>query len=149
MSDTGSDIDRMAPQKLLEPFAKGKVVRFVFLALLIHVVVIGAFSTRYIYYTWIDPEAGKALKEAEEREAAEAEKGHQAVTGSPAASNGTAIAGSTNTPQSQGSVTSDKELVEKHGDKPVVKAITETATPDEIPKAPTPDGLGISLDDTN
>ncbi len=151
MSDTGNDMERLAPQKLLEPFARGKVVRCVILAILIHVGVIGAFSTRYIYYNWIDPEAGKALEEAEEREAAEADKTPRSRRATPAATSrgATAETPEGEKPKTQNTGTSDKELVEKHGDKPVVKAITEAATPDEIPKAPTPDGLGISLEDTN
>jgi hypothetical protein len=147
MSDTGNDMERLAPQKLLEPFAKGKVIRFVILAVVIHVVVIGAFSTRYVYYNWIDREAGKALKEAEALEVAERKAGP--ATAAPIATNRAAAPAAPKGSAPQTTGTSDKELVEKHGDKPVVKAITEAASPDEIPKAPTPDGLGISLEDTN
>lgn len=147
MPDTGNDIERLAPQKLLEAFSKGKVIRCIILAVVVHVVVIGGLSTRYIYYNWIDPEAGEALKEAEAREAEERKQVSAAPA--PAATNTVAVAAKPGTGAPRGDGSSDKELLEKHGDKPVVKAITEVATPDEIPKTPTPGGLGISLDDTN
>jgi len=147
MSDIGDNIERLSPQKLLESFSKGKAISCVILALAIHVVVIGGLSVRYIYYNWINPEAGELLRQREEQEAAE--KKLQASAPAPATSNATGVAAVTppdKTPQAAGE---DRKIVQEHGDKPVVKAITDAAKPEEIPDMPTPGGLGISLDDTN
>lgn len=142
MSEQENDIGRLTPQKLLESFSRGKVIRCVILAVVIHAAVIGALSTRYIYCTWVNPEAGEASKEAEAREAAE--NANVAAVATPAPSGNVAAAA-----KAGGADESDAALVKKHGDRPSVKAITDTAAPDEIPKAPTPGGLGISLEDTN
>jgi len=142
MSEQENDIERLTPQKLLAGFSRGKVIHFVILAVVIHIAVIGALSTRYIYYTWVNPEAGAALKEAETRETAE--KANQATVA-------TSVSGRNVAPSATagGVDESDAALVKKHGDRPVVKAITAAATTNEIPKEPAPDGLGISLEDTN
>ena len=146
MPETDYDIERLAPQKLLERFSKGRVLLCLVAAIVLHVVIIGGLSTRYIYYNWINPEAGVAREEAAKKAA---EKAASLAAGEAI---GTATATDTNsTAKSQTSAAGDdatqQELLEKHKSAPVVKAITEAAAPDEIPTEP--DSLGISIEDTN
>jgi hypothetical protein len=127
------DIQRLAPQKLVGRFGRSPILWCVVIALAAHVVLIGGTSIDYIYYNWVDPEAGRLRKEQEK--AGAKPKGADAPAPSPAEDGGKAKA-----PQPTG-----KELLDAHKDKPVVKQITETPDPDEIPKDP--DGLDISLDE--
>ena len=140
MSDEYSDIERLAPQKLLEGFSKGKVFMCVVTAVVLHVVIIGGFSTSYIYYKWINPEAGRLLEEQKKKAAAEAAAGQ-----TPAAPKKAAEAAGTNKVAAAAKEASgdggkegesQKELLEKHKDAPVVKEITEKADPSEIPAEP-------------
>jgi hypothetical protein len=141
MTDThaDSDIERLAPQKLMGPFSSGKVLLCIVIAVLIHIVVIGAFSTTYIYYHWINPEAGKALEEAEKRETAEA-AGEGAVA--------TTVSGDETDKDETSTEDGDfEQRLEARKDAPVVKEGTRVADPNEIPKGP--DSAGISVEETN
>ena len=56
--------ERVAPQKLMGSFSKNRLILCVLLAVAAHVVVVGGSSLDYIYYNWINPEAGRAREEA-------------------------------------------------------------------------------------
>ena len=57
MPYTPQNVDDVSPYTLLRNFSKSRLLRCLFLALLIHAAVIGGLSTNYIYSTWIDPQA--------------------------------------------------------------------------------------------
>ncbi len=146
MNDNDNSIERLSPQKLLQTFAHGKVIRCVLAAVAIHVLIIGAMSTHYIYVTWVNPEA---LNAEQGDDAAGATNNPGGVATTPTgSSNETAPTTEPATVTPKPANDGDREIVEKHGDKPTAKAITDAATPDEIPDLPTPGGLGISLEDT-
>jgi len=143
-NDKDNDVDRFAPQKLLDEFTKSRIVLCVALALAVHVVLIGGSSLEYVYFNWINRDAGIAREEAKkaeleakkkaEREAAAAARAAKSKTSEKAAE------------KKPGAEDTDEEMIEKHKDSTVVKEITETATPDEIPDKP--DDLGISIEET-
>lgn len=163
------DSGATAPEQLLVVFTRGRIAFWMAVAVLVHVVVIGATSLGYIRDQWIDPEGAKLRKEAAAAAlAAEKAKARapvkpagtnaapQAVAASnapagvvtgaaPATATGTvttAVAG-TNAAAASGDEAS--ELAARRNTT-VVKRITESASSNEIPKKPE---LGISLEDTN
>ncbi len=144
MPDMDKDIERLAPQKLLERFSRGRILLCLGAAALLHVVIIASLSTNYIYYSWINPEAGRAREEAAKK-AAEGSS-EEAASPAPAAAADTNQVAETK-PRDGDSGKTQEQLLEEHKDAPVVKAITEKATPEEIPDEP--DSLGISIEDTN
>lgn len=144
MPDTDKDIERLAPQKLLERFSRGRILLCLGAAALLHVVIIGSLSTSYIYYNWINPEAGIAREEAAKK-AAEGTTDEAATPAKAKAADTNQVAESK--PKDDDSGKSQAQLLEEHKDSPVVKAITEKAKPEEIPAEP--DSLGISIEDTN
>lgn len=157
--DTG---DAVAPEQLLVVFSRGRILFWIAVAVVIHVVVIGVTSVGYIRDHWIDPEGAKVRKEAAAAAlAAEKAKEKPQPPSAPAASNTPAPAASaTNAPAASatnaatGSATngtpaaegSEAAQLEARRNTTVVKRITEAATSNEIPQKPE---LGISLEDTN
>ena len=138
MSDPTTDLTQLSPEKLMHNFTQGQFSRWIALAVVVHVVLIGGLSFGYIRDTWIDPE-GAAVRQAAAKAAAEARlpKPPPPAKVEPAA----AAATSTNPPAATA-----KTLLEQRQDTPIVKAITATATTNEIPVQP--DDLGISINDT-
>ncbi|NQT94448.1 MAG: hypothetical protein HQ559_16955 [Lentisphaerae bacterium] len=134
------DTDRFAPQALLAEFTKNRIVRCLAIALAVHVVIIGGSSLDYVYFSWINPEAGRAREEAQKKaREAEAAKARGEVTQpSSPAENGKAGTAKTG---------SDQETIEKNKTNPVIQEITETANPEDIPDRP--EDLGISIDETS
>ena len=143
MSEEYDDLERLAPQKLLETFSRGKVFMCVVTALVLHIVIIGGLSSSFIYYEWINPEAGKQLEEAEQKAAA---AGVKAPKKPPASAGTNKVAAAGPKTVGKGGDTQAK-LLEQHKDAPVVKEITKKAKPADIPTEP--EGLGISIDETN
>jgi hypothetical protein len=141
----------MSPLRLLAGFAKGRIVRWIAVAAVAHVVLIGLLSMGYIRDRWIDPE-GAAERKAAALAAQEALKKEAAAAKAPRAAGATgAVAGAGATTaaviKATGTSTGTPEQIpDDRKDTPVVKRITEKAQPGEIPKQP--DDLGISINDT-
>lgn len=129
-------LQRHSPDKLLTHFARTPIVRWLLVAIAAHAVVIAVTSLGYVRDRWIDPEGAKARQEA-----ARAARAAAAPTPAPAPAAPAAAL-----PEVAGSA-ADQAILEQRQDTPVVQRITEAAKPADIPKEP--DGLGISLDETN
>jgi hypothetical protein len=130
MPSTPENVEDVSPYKLLRNFSKSRLLRCLFLALLIHAAVIGGLSTNYIWRTWVDPEA-----ELPEQEAAANAEGAEAQP-----ADGTAKG-----PGSDEKGGSAEDAGGAPQDAPVVNRVTEKADPGQIPDEP--DGLGLSIED--
>lgn len=147
MNPNSPEIEKLSPQKLLGTFTQSRFVLWVVAALAIHIVVIGGMSAGYIRDTWIDPEGAIQRKAAAEAAAkAEAEKLMRQNAPAPATNAASAAVTATNPPAPAATTNAEANLLEQRKDTPVVKAITETAPTNDIPKQP--DDIGISIKDT-
>jgi hypothetical protein len=137
MPHTPENVEDVSPYKLLRNFSKSRLLRCLFLALLIHAAVIGGLSTDYIYRTWIDPQADPAEQEAA-----------AGVEGTETPPQETGAEGTAGTPEDPAPAQpGDSPEVSGDGppDAPVINRVTEPADPDQIPQEP--GGLGLSIDD--
>lgn len=160
------DISTIAPQKLMGSFSKNRVLFCIFVAVVAHVCVIGGSSTDFIYYNWINPEAGRvreearrAAREEEEKKKLEAEEREREAADAAAraaASNAVARADSpapapagTNTAAaSTNRVSAEiKSVPAEYRDTKIVRETLEVAPKSAVPKKP--DDLGISIEETN
>ena len=128
-------------RKMVGDLATGRTLFWVGVALLIHVVLIGATSTRYIRDRWIDPEGAQARREAAIREE-EARKAAP-VTGGAPASQPVATVPAAPRPVASSEDAAEKRVLEQRKDSKVVRDITDPAKPDEIPKEPTRNGFEL------
>ena len=167
MPEEQDDISNIAPQKLMGSFSKNRVLFCLFAAVVAHICVIGGSSTDFIYYNWINKEAGlareearRADREAEEEkerleEEAEREKFDKAVRAAvsneqaAAAVEKAAAGGGTNAAAASTNVMSEemKAVAVEFRNTKIVKETLGVAPKKSIPKKP--DNLGISLDETN
>jgi hypothetical protein len=137
---TEQNVEDFSPYTLLRNFSKNRVLPCVFVAVILHVAVIGGLSYQFIYTTWIDPSSK-----------APGYEGTNEATADPSETDG--VAGKEN-PSAAAAATKDGDKPagtepsdDTNLDAPVVREITDKAKPDEIPKDP--DDFGISIDDTN
>lgn len=130
------DIQRLSPDQLVTMFSQSPFSRGIVLAFVIHIVVIAVTSVGFVWRTYISPET--AEEEPVEIEAPAQPQPPRPEPQTETRSEPTAA----ETAQSE-----HDALMEQYKDTPTVRAITEAADPDEIPDMP--DGLGISLDETN
>ena len=141
MKEDGFDlkVGRRGPDKLLTTFSKTPFWLWVSLSLIVHFSITGFISYGFIRDRYIDPEGAVARKAAAAAAAAAAQPkpAAPAPAPKPAAPVKPTASAPTNAPVNP---------LDEHKNAPVVKRITETATPAEIPKQP--GDLGISLDDT-
>lgn len=140
MSETPNDVENLSPYRLLSNFSKNRVVPCIVLALVIHLLVIGASSANYIYHTWIDP-AAKPEDSAKAEQAGESPD-RQPEAKTPDAEEAAKAAGA-----DKAGDPSKSPATAEGQDAPVVQRITETPKPGETPADP--DDIGISLEDTN
>lgn len=153
------DVQRLSPDKLMTGFAAGRIWTGLLISVAAHVVVIGGTSLGYIYGR-IDPkgaDARKADNEEKERARKAADLKDQIDSSKPDAgagsekTDGTKPEGAPAGKEGAASVkpekrmTREERLMRERADTPVVKAITEVASPEDIPKEP---DLGISIDET-
>jgi hypothetical protein len=144
----------LAPGKLLTGFARGRIVLWIAVATGIHIVLITLLSLGYIRDRWIDPEGAAARKEAaalaaqaaQQKEGA-AKPGQPAATGRVARAAAPGAAATTNAPATNAASGAADQIPADRTNAPIIKRITDKATPAEIPKQP--GDIGISLDDTN
>jgi hypothetical protein len=146
MNQHSHEIEKLSPPSLLAGFTKSRLVAWIVVATLIHVVVIGALSFDYIRDTWINPE-GAALRkqqaEAAAREALKAATETNTAAAATAPSNTKAATVTTAKPAKQ--LTEEERLAKERNNTPVMKEITETASTNDIPREP--DALDLSIRD--
>ena len=142
MKQEGFDIKvgRRGPDKLLTTFSKSPFWIWVIMSLVIHSSISVFISYGYIRDHYLDPEGAVTRKAAALAAAAKSEPppAPKPVVPKPEPP--------APAPVATASTNSTDRLLEERKNTPIVKRITETAKPDEIPKQPT--DLGISLDDT-
>lgn len=132
-------LSKQSAVKILHDISNVRTLMWVGVAVVIHVVVIGALSVNNIR-DWADPEGAKA------RIAAEAKKDQPPAPAPAAPAPATAPSPEKTKAAAAKSPTEDEKMMENRKDSPVLKAITEKAKSTEVPKEPHSDG--ISLDDT-
>ncbi len=152
-NQNNAEKDRFAPGKLLAIFTKTRIMSYIVIAVVIHVVVISALSVNYL----LDKAFPSRVVERErlEKERLDAEKkadddkrAAAAAARAPAASSN-APAADTNVAQAAGADSGAVSIASAAGvatNHPIIKETTEAAAPHELPKA---DDLGISITDTN
>ena len=143
MKQEGFDVKvgRRGPDQLLTTFSKSPFWIWVLMSLVIHLSISGFVSYGFIRDHYLDPEGAAARKAAALAAEAKPEPAPapKPVTPPPVSP--------TPAPTATGPATNSPDrLLEEHKNTPIVKRITETAKPDEIPKQP--GDLNISLDDT-
>jgi len=131
------ELARMAPEQLVSGFTKTPVLLFVVAAFIMHVLVIGGSSAPYIYYNFINPEAGVLREErleAERKAALDAElkaKAGKSVSDTSAEGEGDTASVDGDGGEGDGDTAADGDGDD--GKSPVERRIEETAEPDEIP----------------
>jgi hypothetical protein len=141
MNQIPENIEELSPYTLLRNFSRNRLVPCLFLALVVHVAVIGGLSSNYIYRTWIEPAAqapSEAAAQPDSSAAPSAAQGAEGQSGeeAPATREEAAEAGEKDPAQDGGNDSPDA---------PVVDRVTGQADPKELPSEPA--GLGISIDD--
>jgi hypothetical protein len=155
MQEKTNEAVHLSPERLLSGFSKGHMAKWIVIAAAIHVVVIGSLSVSYIRDQWIDPRgaearkvAAKAAQDALKKAAAKAVAGKAGAGAAAGASGAVARASSAAaTGAVANAAAGGDEIPEDRRNAPVVKRITESAKPGEIPKQP--GEIGISIEDTN
>ena len=130
--------DERTPDRLIRMFSKSRIALGVAVALVLHIVLFSLGSINYLRDTFIDPEGAAERKKA----AAAAANPEPTPTATPAPT-----ASATPVPSPTAGAKTEEQLLKERSEAPVVKAITETAKPEEIPDLPKNDGM--SLEDTN
>lgn len=134
--------------KLLVNFTKSRLSLYLLVAVVIHVIFIAITSVSYINDRWIDPD-GAARRKAE-LEAAQSNQMAAAAAVPPvntgSVSNMASGAAITSAAPAGIGATGSNAPADRTNTA-IMKQITDTAKPSEIPKAP--DDLGISIKDTN
>lgn len=129
-------IDRLSPEALVESFSRSHLLRWFLVALVAHLLLIGAFSIGTVR-DMLDPE-GAAARKAAALAAAKA-------ASAPAAESPAAEPKAEATPAQP--TAEPAATAEAAPQTPIERATSEVAKPGEIPAAP--DDLGIGLEDTN
>lgn len=138
MSDSTIETEELSSDQLLAAFTKGSFIKWIVVAVVVHIVFIAVCSI------------GSIVKRFAPQKPAAAEEEVQAEATAPAAEEAQQPAATAETPATKPAVSdgdaTDAELLQQRSDSPVVKRITEAAKPEEIPDEP--GDLGISLEDT-
>jgi hypothetical protein len=150
MSQEYSEIQKMSPDKLVRMFSRSHVGVAVLLALLIHVVFVGAMSVNYIWETYIAPEQAQAAAAAAtntvDEAAVTASDTNTAAVASPAAAG--AAGSGTPAATAQGAAAANMEgIPEQYRDSEVVRSVTEASKPEDIPSMPDPIGVPLGTED--
>jgi hypothetical protein len=122
-------------KRMVGDLTSGRTLMWVGVALVIHLVLIGATSVGYIRDKWIDPAGAQARRDAENAGKA----GANAVSPATQPTN----ASPTSRPTAVSSDAAEQRLLEQRKDSKVVKDITEPAKPSEIPKEPSRSGFDL------
>jgi hypothetical protein len=150
-----SEIERLSPDRLMSGFSKSRILTGMFLSVVIHFVVLGATSVDYVHGV-IDPAWKKEqeVKKEAERQAERAAKlkakleaeGPPVEEKKPADSESKTSGGEKTKPSTGAGMSEEERMMKARAETPMVKTITDTATPDELPKEP---DMEISIQDTN
>lgn len=148
MPEPSQDFERLVPEKLTVTFSSSRIFHCLLIAIGVHAVLVAATSVTYVRDTWIDPEAA-ARRRAEKLAARKAEGEAAAALPTPAAPTQTPSTAEQPAPASSATAAKTPEEIEmeKRKDASVIKAITAKAKTSDIPKEP--DGLGITIEETN
>ncbi len=146
MADDKRDIQRLSPDRLMSGFSTSRVWTALTISLGVHAVIILGTSLGYVYgridTEWAEEQKARQQEEAKAEQAArlkdeiDASKPEKSPAGKDASSKA---------PPAK-KMSDEERLMKERADTPVVKAITEAARPEDIPKEP---GLNISIEDTN
>ena len=134
--------------RLLTIFSGRRIAFWIFVALAVHVVLIGGCSLNTIRDRWIDPEGvaqRKAAALAEQQRLAKA----AAAAAAPALAgltNAAAVVSDVNAPAATNTATAPGAIPAERTNTPTAQRITEVAKPGEMPKLG--NDLGISIEDT-
>jgi hypothetical protein len=131
------DIQKLSPDKLMRRFSESGIVACIFLAFVLHVIVLGGTSVSYIHGL-VDP----AWKEQQERLEAEARNRRQAAR---AAKTGAARPAATAPATRPATRPVTRPKPKGDGERKLPKELTTMPGSGEIPKLP---GRGISIDET-
>jgi len=160
MAEEHSGMQDILPDELLGVFSRTGMGKFLALAVVVHVVLIGGTSVGYIRDR-LDP-VGAAERRKQEEAARQAAQKQPSAEPASAATQAASAEGTAVTQGSQGdarpakapqkeagdtAVGSESKILEARKDTPMVKRLTEVAKPEELPKKP--DNLGISIEETN
>ena len=140
MSQESLEIAKFSPYKLVQDYAETPVWKYTVIAVVIHIVVIGATSIGYIA-NW-----GKPLQTAAVQPAGGAAPTNGTTATPTAAGSGPSTTSARPADGLTPTAASDTDPMKQHQDTKIIKAITETAKPEDIPAGP--DDLGISIKDT-
>jgi hypothetical protein len=121
-------------RRMVGDLTSGRTLMWVGVALVIHLVLIGATSVGYIRDKWIDPAGAQARRDAENAGKAGASAATAATQPTPAATSRPAVVSSD---------AAEQQMLEQRKDSKVVKDITEPAKPGEIPKEPSRRGFDL------
>jgi hypothetical protein len=137
-----------SPEKLLAPFAKGRIVQWMVVAVILHAILIGGTSLDFIRDVWINHMSLEEHK-AKVQAALDAAKPPPKVVKTPAKPAVPAPAPNAAAPVVAPTVaaTAAPAAPSDRSNTPIVKKITATATTNEIPK--NPDDLDININDTD
>jgi hypothetical protein len=131
-------------RKMVAELSNAQTLKWVGVALLVHVVIIGATSVNYLRDHVFDA-AGAPARAAARAAAIQAAKKPATPATAPTATTPTAPkpaeATKPKTPADE-----DAALIEKNKTNPVIKSITESAKPADIPKTPTRNGFNFDDD---
>ena len=152
-TQNNAEKDRFAPGKLLAIFTNTRIMNYLVMAVVIHVVVIGALSVNYLLDKAFpsrvaDRERVEKERQDAEKKAEEDKRAAAAAARAPAATSNAPAAG-TNVAQAAAAVIGAAAAAAMAGvdtNHPIIKETTEAAAPNELPKA---NDLGISINDTN
>ena len=141
---TPQNLQQFTQGKPIAGFHQTRTLFWVGVSAVIHVILILGLSGRYLQDHVLDPAGADLRKQRDaERDAALV----SANSGAPAPTAATQPARSTATQPGARPSTTEETMLKDKADTPVVKKMSETAKPNEIPAKP--DDLGISLDETN
>ena len=136
------------PRRIASDLTSGRTLFWVGVALVIHVVLIGATSMGYIRDRWIDPAGAQARAQARQEAAAREQEAKKAAETQPAAAPTaptTAPVAKAAAPKREADpdAAAEQRLLEQRKDSKVVRDITEAAKPEEIPKEPSRNGFEL------
>ncbi len=133
--------------RLLVIFAGRRIAFWVFVALIIHVILIGGCSINVIRDRWIDPEGAQQRKDAilAEKQRLEKEAAAAAAPEHAGLTNAAAVVRDVNAPTADTGA-AEGEIPADRLNTPTAQRILDVAKPEEMPELNS--DLGISIDDT-
>jgi len=146
MAEANRELEQLSPDDLVADFGRTGLVKWIVLAVVIHVVLLGATSVGYVhlrFLEWFDPQAYEAKIAAIE---AEQKARIAAAQPAPAPARSVPPAPSPDGTAADGAPATGTPAVPDRENNAYVEQLRQTATPAEIPQRP--DDLGLSIEDT-